>query len=397
MEGQSPVSRAEEPSRGEPRGTHTPAAVPVPSPSDDRPADVEPGQLRRDLRTLEALGTGLLAIGLFFVFYYARAVFFPIILAVILKFLLGPLVRTAARLGVPNMLSAIVVIGVGLSVISIAVWQLMSPARAWLEKTPEVLNRLETRLGFLLEPIESLGEAEATVAGATDRRESEADEANPVRVQVESPGLADQLLNLTGSLLVDLAVAVILLYFLLSAGDQFLRKLVEAMPGITEKKKVVELAYSIEEGISTYLLSVTVINLCLGVAVGSAMWLWGMPTPALWGAMAAVLNFIPYLGAIVGVCVVGLVAIVTFPETGYALLVPLTYFLLTSLEGNLVTPTVLGYRLDLNPVVIFVWLLFWGWIWQVAGALLAVPMLAAIKIICDHIEPLRPVSRFLVR
>lgn len=398
MEGQPHIGRTAEQDPGESRPASTsPAAVPVPR-HDDAPLAIEPSRLRSDLRTLEALGTGLLAIGIFFVFYYARSVFFPIMLAVILKFLLGPLIRTAARFGVPNVLSAIVVIGVGLAVISLAVWQLMSPARAWLAETPAVLERLESKLDFIVEPIEDLNRAEATMAGATDGEESDAmPPEEPVEVQVETPGFADQMLNTTSSLVIDLAVAVILLYFLLSAGDQFLRKLVEIMPGIKEKKKVVELAYSIEEGISTYLLSVTVINACLGVAVGAAMWLLGMPTPALWGAMAAVLNFIPYLGALTGVCVVGLVSIATFENTSYALLIPLTYFLFTSLEGNFITPTVLGYRLDLNPVVIFVWLLFWGWIWQIAGALLAVPMLAAVKIVCDRVKSLRPVSKFLVR
>ena len=363
----------------------------------DRASALESSNLHQDLRTLKVIGTGLLVIGLFFAFYYARAVLFPIFLAVTLKFLLGPLVRTAERFGVPNFLSAILLIGVGLMVVSLAAWQLMSPARAWLEKTPLVLERLEDRLSFVLEPLQELNRAEETAAQVAEPDTPQEAVEEPVRVQVETPGLMSQFLSLTGSLLVDIVAAVILLYFLLAAGDQFLRKVVEVMPGISEKKKTVELARSIEAGISRYLLSVTIINLSLGVAIGTAMWLWGMPTPLLWGAMAAILNFIPYIGALTGTVVVGLVALATFPEAGYALLIPVTYFLLTSLEGNFITPTVLGYRLDLNPVVIFVWLLLWGWIWQVAGAVLAVPMLAALKIICDHVKSLQPVGKFLVR
>lgn len=395
MEGQPRVVSEVEPHGGEFRPTpHVP--IPPDTEQNQEAERTSPGDLRKDLRTLEAIGFGLLAIGIFFAFYYARSVFFPIFLAVILKFLLGPLVRTGERFGIPNVLSAIVLIACGLAVVGVAAWQLMNPARAWLEKTPVVLDRLESRLDFMLDPLQDLNRAEATVVETTDDAAGE-QVAEPVRVQVETPGLSDQLLGMTGSLLMDVVIAVILLYFLLSNGDQFLRKLVETMPGIKEKKKTVELARSIEEGISAYLLSVTVINCGLGLAIGVAMWLWGMPTPALWGAMAAILNFLPYLGALAGTTIVGLVALVSFPEAGYALLIPLTYFLLTALEGNFITPTVLGYRLDLNPVVIFVWLLLWGWIWQVAGALLAVPMLAALKIVCDHVKSLHPVGKFLVR
>lgn len=120
-----------------------------------------------------------------------------------------------------------------------------------------------------------------------------------------------------------------------------------------------------------------------------------MPNPVLWGVMAGLLNFVPYLGAIVGTGVVALVAVLTFDDVGRVLIPPVSYLALTSLEGQFITPTILGRRLRLNPVVIFVWLVFWGWIWGVPGALVAVPMLAAFKIVCDRVENLRPVGDFL--
>jgi predicted PurR-regulated permease PerM len=125
------------------------------------------------------------------------------------------------------------------------------------------------------------------------------------------------------------------------------------------------------------------------------MFLLGMPNPVLWGVMAGSLNFIPYLGAITSATILTLVALLTFEEVGRAVVVPLVFVVLTSLEGLIVTPTVVGRRLSLNPVAIFIWLIFWGWLWGIAGTLLAVPLLAVLKIVCDHVKPLAAVGEFL--
>ena len=138
------------------------------------------------------------------------------------------------------------------------------------------------------------------------------------------------------------------------------------------------------------------INLCLGIAVGTAVGIAGMPDPILWGAMAAIFNFVPYLGATVGIVALLLAAVVTFPASlGWALLMPGLYLTIAMLEGNIITPLILGRSLTLNPIVIVISLMFWAWMWGVAGAIMAVPILAAVKIFCDHIEPLAPIAEFL--
>jgi predicted PurR-regulated permease PerM len=137
------------------------------------------------------------------------------------------------------------------------------------------------------------------------------------------------------------------------------------------------------------------INACLGTAGGIAFWLIGLPNPALWGMMGAVLNFIPYLGALTTITIVTLVATATFQSLGHALLAPACYLALATIEGNFVTPYIMGRRLMLNPVVIFIGVTFWGWLWGIPGALLAVPMLVMFKIFCDHSEPLAPIGEFL--
>jgi predicted PurR-regulated permease PerM len=240
------------------------------------------------------------------------------------------------------------------------------------------------------------------VSKATEQLEKlttlDQDKRQPV-VTVESKrtGLADIFLNTTVGLLTSATVMFILLYFLLASGDLFLLKLVRVLPSLADKKIAVTIVRQIQEDISHYLSTITVINIGLGIAVGLAMFCLGMPNPVLWGVMAGALNFIPYLGALVSIVVLTFVAILSFEDLGRAIVVPLVFVSLTSFEGLLITPTAVGRRLTLNPVVIFVWLTFWGWMWGIAGTLLAVPLLATLKILCDYIKPLTPIGEFLSR
>jgi predicted PurR-regulated permease PerM len=159
----------------------------------------------------------------------------------------------------------------------------------------------------------------------------------------------------------------------------------------------VEISHQIEHDISTYLFAISVVNAMFGLSVGIAMYFLGMPNPLLWAVMAGLLHFIPFLGGVVGISVVTLVAAVTLDGIGTILLVPGAYFSLNVLWEYFVLPLVVGRRLMLNPVIVFVWLIFWGWLWSVPGALMAVPLLAIVKIICDHVEPLAPLAEFIER
>ena len=190
---------------------------------------------------------------------------------------------------------------------------------------------------------------------------------------------------------------IVLLYFLLASGDLFLRKLVRVLPRLSDKKRAIEIARQTEGHISTYLSTVTLINIALGLIVGVAMHLVGMPNAILWGVMAGLLNFIPYLGALATAGILAIVSVLTFDSLGRALVAPLLYLAINTVEGYLVTPMLLGRRLTLNPVVIFLGIILWGWLWGIPGALLAVPILATFKIFCDQIEPLAPIGEFLGR
>jgi predicted PurR-regulated permease PerM len=219
----------------------------------------------------------------------------------------------------------------------------------------------------------------------------------PVTVEVKQPRLASNLmvLNSAGSFLAATVVTFVLAFFLLSAGDVLINNVLRILPSMREKRNAVELVRNVEQGISSYLFTVTCINVALGVVQGVAMWLLGMPNPALWGAMCCVLNYIPYLGALLGTIVVFLVAVLTFDTLAYAALVPATYFAITALEGNLITPAILGRSMSLNPVMVFLFLTFWGWMWGIGGALLAVPLLAMLKIGFDQFERTKPMGTLL--
>ena len=188
---------------------------------------------------------------------------------------------------------------------------------------------------------------------------------------------------------------LVLLYFLLAVGDLFLQKLIKVLPLLKDKKKAVTIARETESSISTYLFTVALVNIGLGLVVALAMLIVGMPNPLLWGALAGFAEFVPYLGAGAMLVVLSLAGVVTFPEVGHALLVPGAYLLVNLIQANFVTPLVLGRRLTLNPVAILVNLVFWWWLWGVGGAFVAVPLLATFKIFCDHIESLAPVGEFL--
>jgi predicted PurR-regulated permease PerM len=273
---------------------------------------------------------------------------------------------------------------------------LKEPAIDWLDRAPAVIAEIQQKLQVPLQRFTQATEQLGAVADAAENGGGET--GSPVlEVRERKPGWGERVITWVPVVLGTAAATLILLFFFLTYGDLFLLKVVKIMPTFSDKKNAVEIAHQIESQISSYLATITVINMGLGAAIGIAMSLWGMPNPILWGFMGGLLNFIPYLGAVIGMTVVGIVALVHFDAATYALLVPLTYYTLTATEGYFVTPILLGRRLILNPVVIFLGFLFWGWMWSIPGMLLAVPILAVFKIFCDHIKPLSPVGEFMGR
>jgi predicted PurR-regulated permease PerM len=212
-------------------------------------------------------------------------------------------------------------------------------------------------------------------------------------VVVEDSNLDTQLLIKTQAVAVGIFTTLVLLFFILGWGDRLYRNVVNALPHFREQRQAVLIAHEVESAITAYLATITIINMLLGIVVGGAMYLLGMPNPVLWGVMAGVNNYVPYLGPAITAAVLGFVALLSYPTVAEALLVPGVFLVITSLEGYVITPMAVGHRLTLNPMLIMLSLLFWFWMWGVVGALLTVPALVCLKVILERVDP--PVARIL--
>ncbi|HWP59426.1 MAG TPA: AI-2E family transporter [Candidatus Acidoferrales bacterium] len=321
----------------------------------------------------------------------ASAFLVPVVLACLLNALFAPAVRGLNVLWIPRPLGAAILLVAILGTVTYGGYRLSGPAAAWLAKVPESLELIELRLRGVKKSVAEVSKTSEQV----DRITSLGVEEKTQKVEVKKPGLGQFVLGQTQEFLIGAGVTFGLLYFLLASGDLFLRKLVAALPRLEEKKLAVEIFHRIEHHISRYLFTITLINSIFGTAVGAGLFMIGIPNPVLFGVMAALLNFIPYVGAVVGITTVTLAAALMTEETSKILLAPALYWGLNLLEEYVLRPIVMGRRFTLNPVVIFVWVIFWGWMWGIVGALMAVPLLAIFKIICEHVESLAPIGEFL--
>jgi len=333
---------------------------------------------------------GLFLLALFYTFYFARAVMLPITLAILASFLLRPLVRGLQRLHIPESLGAALVVIALIATLGLAIQAGSGPVTDIVKAAPEALRIVETKLRPLRRPVEEVGRATEQVERLA--RGTAPDATTTTVAPRES--LASMLASSTQAFVVQATVVMFLLYFLLASGTAFIGKLTRVLPTPGAAAHIHHVAHEIESEVSTYLVTTTFINAGIGVVIGCIAWGVGLPHPLLWGFIAGVMNFIPYLGAIVVASVMTLTAIALLPLRD-AMLVPALYLLASSLEAYLVTPLVLGRRLLLDPVAVFIGVIFWGWLWGAAGALIAVPLLVVIKMTCDHFVQLVPIAEFL--
>jgi predicted PurR-regulated permease PerM len=346
-------------------------------------------QKKFDIRSIAL--TGLFILALFYTVYFMRAILLPLVLALMLSYLLRPIVRAFVRIRIPATISAAIILLTLLAILGYGVSSLATPAADWLEKAPYSLHQMKEKLLPLRHPMERVAQA----SGEIEKLAAPEDPNLKQTVEVKRHPITDVLVVRTPEFIASALLLLILLYFLLAYDGVFLNKLIRLLPTLADKKRAVSIATEIEGQVSRYLFTVTLINLCLGLAVGTTVGLLGLRNPIMWGVMVAVLNFIPYFGALTGIIGLTLGAVLSFNSFSYALLFPAVYLTFATLEGNFITPMVMGRSLTLNPVMILLSLTFWGWLWGIAGIILAVPILAAFKIFCSHIEPMEPIAEFL--
>jgi len=337
----------------------------------------------------------LVVLGAIAFLYFSRPVVLPVVLACIAGITLKPLIRWLSYCHIPAGLSAAVVLCLLVAAIGIGVFQLGRPAMTWMKEAPQHMTELRQRLQKMAPGAARISQAATAVndLGAT-AEEKNAEQMKVPTVEIKTsrfPGI----FNWTGTFLVGVGETLVLLYLMLASGDLFLQKLVHVMPTLHDKKRAVEISHEIQQNISNYLFSVLLINIGLGIVVSGGLYWLGVPNAAMWGALVAVLNFVPYFGPVAGILLLAAVGLLTFDTLWKGILPPAWYLLLHLLEANLITPILLGRRFTLNPVVIFVSLIFWTWLWGVPGALLSVPILVSIKVVCDHVPTLSFVSEVL--
>lgn len=335
-----------------------------------------------NVRSLALMGVLLLLV--LHTLVAARTLLLPVVLALLANLALSPLIRTLERARIAPPLGAALILAVVMGAAFGAFQLLAAPALEWSDRAPLALRELETKLRVVKAPLEKMGEATESVEQVA---RGERDAVREVTVRPAS--LAQTLFTQATYAVSSAAAMLVLLYFLLAGSDGFLRKIVELLPTFSDKKRAVQLMRQTEGEISRYLLTITLINALLGCSVAAVTWLYGLPNPLLWGALSALLNFVPYLGAIITAAVIGAVSLLTFNDPWFALAVPATCWAVSAFEGSFVTPSVLGRQLVLSPVAILLGLLVWGWLWGVAGVLIAVPVLMVTKIACDRSERLR--------
>jgi predicted PurR-regulated permease PerM len=341
--------------------------------SDPRPVD--------DVRTVwlsigQAANLGIFLILLGAVLYIGRAILLPILAAAVIAMTLAPLVKAAQRRGVPTWLTGLVIVALGLGALSAAATALAAPLSEWIGRAPEIGATIKAKLAVFDRPLASLHELQTTLsggdAGAVNVNASTSSIVLPV-VAFVTPA-AGELLLFFGTLL----------FFLV--GQIELRTSIVSMFGNRDTKlRFLKIMRDIERNLAGYLTVVTIINMALGVIVAAGVWLIGYPNPLIIGLLAALLNYVPYVGP--GIMVIALfgVGLVSFPSIGHAAVAPIGLIALTTLEGHFVTPAIVGRRLTLNPLLVLLALAFWTWMWGPFGAFLAAPLSIVGLVVFNHL------------
>ena len=333
---------------------------------------------------------GLFVLALLATAYVASEIVLPLIFAIILKLLLQPALNLLERLHVPRTFASLLLILALFGTIVGLGAAISGPARTWAAKLPEGIPRLEERLNFMREPINTLQRFLQQVEDFGGPGQS----LNVVAT-AQGPPLLAKLFTGTRNFASGFFTTVLFLFFFLVSGDIFLHRLVEILPRFSSKRQAVEISQQIGSDISAYLVTITIMNAAVGIATALTMWLTGVGDPILWGTVAFLLNYVPILGPASGVLIFLLAGLLTHDMLWQALLPGGLYLGFHLIEGETVTPMLLARRFTLNPVLVIIALVFWFWIWGISGAILAVPMLAIAKIICDRVRPLAAFGHFL--
>jgi predicted PurR-regulated permease PerM len=320
-----------------------------------------------------------------------RAFVMPVVIAVLLTLMLTTPVRWLQLRRVPGRLAAAIVVFGAVAIFGGVAASLVAPTMDLLASAPQTMAKLEAKVRTLAKPLLALQRSADRMQQAAVPATADA----PRQVQVVTPGIFAKV-SAEAATAAPVALAVVFLtYFLLASGPLVRRKLAGLLPGKDELARREHLLGQIEMATSHFLITVVVINTGVGILTALVLWAVGVPSPLLWGMVAAVLNFVPYLGPIVTATIIALAALASVDAPARAFLAPAAFYVIHMIETNFVTPSLLGRHLPVNTVAIFLGLLFFGWMWSIPGAVLAVPLTVCVKLVCDHVPSLAHVGELL--
>jgi predicted PurR-regulated permease PerM len=310
----------------------------------------------------------------------------PIMLGLMLALIGNPVVSRLARWRIPRWLGALGVVVGGLA---LAIWLgslLVTPATEWMKDAPAQMRQVAPKLKQITRQVDRANKAAASLVTATGATTS----APPTGADADAPrppNLWTVIGNVPRALASVLAV-VLLAYFFLVYGKDVQRHVIARLPGREQQRLTVEILRRIEADLSRYVMTISVINVVVGMVLAGALFWIGLDLAdaLLWGTLAALFNFVPYVGPLTGVLLMVLVGVVAFDEPWRMAAPSLIYLFLHGIESQFVTPIVLGRRMAISPLVMLLWLMLWGFLWGIAGLLLAVPMLASLKIVAERVE-----------
>ncbi len=328
-----------------------------------------------------------------FTLWAAQGLLLPVLLAMFFALIGNPIIRVLQKLYVPRFVSALLVLALGLAGTGLLAAQLIAPAGEWIRQVPREMRDLTPRLQDLARPVQEANKAAENIARAAGG-ENPARPVQVVRTEVNNPYRA---LTATPRMIAAVLAVVLLTFFFMVYGQSLQRNAIALLPGRQQKKLTVEIMQSIEHEMSRYVLTISLINILVGLALAGALYWLGVPgdEALLWGTMAAILNYAPYVGPLIGILVMLLMGFVAFDDLWQSVLPAAIYLGLHTLEGQIVTPIVLGARMALSPLVLILALMVFGWLWGIVGLLLAVPLLVCVKIVLSKIEGMEGWARLL--
>jgi predicted PurR-regulated permease PerM len=375
--------------------TAGPAAGASPSVAIDAvPAPADPGSTPATDQRPRASGAQVLLATLasLLALWATREVLIPLLLAMFFALIGNPIIRGLKRMYVPRFVGGLLVIGVGLGAAGMMVNQLAEPASVWVHQAPAELHQLAPKLRALLRPVQEANTAAQSIAQAASS--GGAKPVQVIRTEVNDPWSA---FLATPRWIAAVLAVVLLTYFFMVYGEDFQKKAIAMLSTRQQKRVTADILMAIEIEVSRYVLTITVINFIVGALLAGILFAIGLPLQQalLWGTAAAILNFAPYVGPMIGVALMLLMGFVTFQGLFASLLPAMVYLGLHVLEGEIVTPIILGRRMAISPLVLILSLMVCSWLWSVAGLLLAVPMMVCVKIVLSKLDGLTPWANLL--